>query len=185
MSTPDPYAKLDIYPDRPPRTRAAIVCIDNMALPFFERVLKFVTGSDLSHVAMVLDGVVYEAAPPCVRKMVWSPWVRNIVYKEWAQTKKSIKQGGLKAYLMEPPPGAVEPGQITAMRRYGELMLGAKYSLVVNWLIGTDAVHCSEFGGVMLNRGGVIAIEGKPNRVTPQMVADGLEDLGWKRQPKA
>ena len=36
------------------------------------------TGSKLTHVAIMLDGDVYEATPPCVRKMPFNKYVQHL-----------------------------------------------------------------------------------------------------------
>ncbi len=101
-------------------------------------VLNGLTRLRWTHAAIVLDGSVYEATWPRVRKAPLS----------------AIK----RRHVMIPPAQPLASDQVAAMMRYAEASLGRRYMLR-GWLFPqlygrTRGVYCSEFVARVLIAGG-------------------------------
>lgn len=112
------------------------------------------TGSDITHAAIVLyDGNdepwVYEAVPPCVRK------IRLDEYEKELQTQ-SQKRRDFSWFSMSPrKPYTVK--QLAEMKKYAESQLGRPYMLR-GWWKGYEVrgVFCSQYIGNIIERSGLI-----------------------------
>jgi hypothetical protein len=119
----------------------------------FVRPIQRQTGSHLTHAAVILDGYVYEASPPRVRKVPLNQYLKEMEAK--AQ-KRAMKRRGFKIVLMQPRvPYSL--GDVQAMIAYAESQLGRPYS-IRGWWKGQEVrgVFCSEYAGNVLERGGRI-----------------------------
>jgi hypothetical protein len=105
------------------------------------------TGSDITHAAIVLDGYVYEAVPPCVRKVTLEQYVKEMN----AKAKKSRR--GFTWIIVQPK----EPyttAKVSAMRKYAEAQLGRPYMLR-GWWKGHEVrgIFCSQYVANTLENG--------------------------------
>lgn len=132
----------------PPRPGSCLFT-ENLLPRFLDRLLERVTQSPLAHVAIILPDpsgamVVYEAVPPCVRKVTWRCYIDEILPK-WAAHRWTQRLGGLNTLLWEPREGLLSQEQISGMTKEAESLLGLKYGLFWNYLWETWKIHCSEF----------------------------------------
>jgi hypothetical protein len=112
------------------------------------------TGSDITHAAIVLyDGDdepwVYEAVPPCVRK------IRLSEYEKELQTQGQ-KRRDFSWFSMSPKiPYTVK--QLTEMKKYAESQLGRPYMLR-GWWKGYEVrgIFCSQYVGNTIERSELI-----------------------------
>jgi hypothetical protein len=113
------------------------------------------TGSTLTHVAIVLDGYVYEATWPRVQRTPYTAYIAGLQHKAelpyWRRRNFS--------WVHIPPPKYTSE-QVAAMRAYAVSQLGRPYMLR-GYLFNREVrgLHCSQYVGNMLDRAGVIQSE--------------------------
>ena len=102
------------------------------------------TGSTITHAAIVLNGYVYEAVPPCVHK------VRLDEYKAHMAKKGTH-------YFITVPKKPFSRDQIAAMVKYAESQLGRPYLLRGYWKgMETRGIFCSQLVGNTIETSGLI-----------------------------
>jgi len=113
------------------------------------------TGSTLTHVAIVLDGYVYEATWPCVQRTPYAEYIADLYAKA---AKPYWRRRNFSWFHMPPPAYSYE--QVAAMRAYAVSQLGRPYMLRC-YLLQREVrgLHCSQYVGNMLDRAGVIKSE--------------------------
>jgi hypothetical protein len=174
----DPFRNVFLNFHQPPKN-GSLICIDNLAPRWQERILYRFAKSSLSHVGCVLyvDGepFYFEAYPPVVRRISWQGFV-EVVLAEWCYQSCSIKQGGLLAFALEPP---VELEKVKAekMLDIATEHLEEPYGLLMNYFRGTSDWHCSEYCDAIYSGAGMISNDG--HRCTPTMMHDKLIQVGF------
>jgi hypothetical protein len=111
------------------------------------------TGSRITHAAVILDGYVYEAVPPCVHKVLLADYVERMRIKSRRQPKfKWFVLRPQKTYLM---------CDVAAMKRYAGSQLGRPYS-VRGWWRGCEVlgIFCSQYVANILEKSGIIKSAG-------------------------
>ena len=96
------------------------------------------TGSNLTHAAILLDGYVYEAVPPCVHK---------VLLKDYVKEMQAKKRKDFKWFIMEPNK-PYTPDELTRMRLNLDSQLGRPYMLR-GWWKGHEVrgIFCSQLVG--------------------------------------
>jgi hypothetical protein len=127
--------------------------IPNGSLLFVENgynVVERFTDSSYSHVAIVIDGVVYEANPPNVRTFPVSEWFTNI-------GKANEGVGSPAIVEIVSPNRPYTQDELTAMKTYLDEQVGRRYS-VRGYLRKTpgDGIHCAEMCATALEKAGVV-----------------------------
>lgn len=137
------------------------------ALLFLEnsnRIVEYVTGDDISHVAIVMreNGrpLVYEATPAEVRRVELSQYYDEISQLNYRKREK------VRVWVLSPQ-RVYEQSELDTMKEYLDSQLGRRYS-VKNFVRGRpgDGIHCSELVANTLSRGGVVQLE-KPYSISP------------------
>ncbi len=99
------------------------------------------TGSNITHAAIVLNGYVYEAVPPRVRKVPYADYIKELEAK---RQLPSMQKRGFTWFIMQPkrPYLAIER---LLMFRYAESQLGRLYQLR-GWWKGHEVrgIFCSQ-----------------------------------------
>jgi hypothetical protein len=116
-------------------------------------VVQQVTGSNLSHVAMVIQIAdqpwVYEATPAEVRRVAFARYLQEISLLNQSRGTK------IQVFAMRPQV-ALSTNQIQTIRAYMDVQLGRRYS-VAAYVRGRngDGIHCAELLATALDRAGV------------------------------
>ena len=127
-------------------------------------VVQQVTGSEVSHVAMVVQIAdqpwVYEATPAEVRRVAFAKYLQGI-----AQLNRS-RGTQIQVFAMRPQ-AALSSNQKQSIRAYLDVQLGRRYS-VAAYLRGRkgDGIHCAELLANALNRAGIQDYEQR-HRLSP------------------
>lgn len=126
---------------------------------FLSRPIARHTGSAMSHSAVVLDGYVYEATSPRVRRMPQTEYFRYLQHRQQVRMARWGKK--MRWYVTEPQtPFTV--AEVAAMRVYAESQLGRRYALRGYWSARpVSGIHCSEFAGNMLAASGRYTSRGR------------------------
>ena len=107
-----------------------------------------IAGSAMSHCAVVLDGYVYEAIFPRVRRMPEADYFLWLQHRQHVRLARWGKQ--LRWYVTEPRT-PFTPEEVAAMRAYADSQLGRHYALRGYWSAWpVSGIHCSEFAGNVL-----------------------------------
>jgi len=108
-------------------------------------VIKRTTGSDLSHAAIVLNGYVYEAVPPKVRKVKWAEYAEEMKLKR-----------GVTWFTLTPKRNYSLISNLR-MVKYAESQIGRRYQLR-GWWQGRESrgLFCSQYVANTLEKSGVI-----------------------------
>jgi hypothetical protein len=119
---------------------------------FLSRPIARYTGSAMNHSAVVLDGYVYEAVFPCVRRMPEADYFLWLQYRQQVRLARWGKQ--LRWYVTEPQtPFTCK--EVVAMRTYANSQLGRQYALRGYWSTRpVSGIHCGEFAANMLAASG-------------------------------
>ena len=105
-------------------------------------VVQQVTGSDVSHVAMVVQIAdqpwVYEATPAKVRRVAFAKYLQEI---SWLNQSRGAR---IQVFEMRPAV-ALSTNQIQTIRAYMDVQLGRRYS-VAAYVRGRngEGIHCAE-----------------------------------------
>ena len=95
------------------------------------------SSSTITHAAVVVDGYVYEAVPPRVRKVLYSEYVKEMV-------AKSLDRSDFKWFVLHPnkPYNVLE---VISMKVYLESQIGRPYMLR-GWWKGREVrgIFCSQ-----------------------------------------
>ena len=112
-----------------------------------------VTGSQYTHVAIVLDNNIYEATPPVVRKMSVDNY---FVYLESLKTKPFWQRRSFNYFILKPVKLFTDK-QVSEMRSYAESQLGRPYMLRGYWQNReVRGIMCSQYVGNTLEKSGLI-----------------------------
>jgi hypothetical protein len=108
------------------------------------------TDSSYSHVAIVLDGVVYEANPPDVRTYPLAEWFTNI-------GKANEGSGSPAIVEIVSPNRPYTKDELREMRTYLNEQVGRRYS-VRGYLRKSpgDGIHCAEMCATALEKTGLV-----------------------------
>ncbi len=113
------------------------------------RIIERNTGSDLSHAAIVLNGYVYEAVPPKVRKVKWAEYVEEMArhQRQWRNFE----------WFTVTPKRNYTLIAILKMKRYADSQVGKPYQLR-GWWQGreTRGLFCSQYAANTLEKSGLI-----------------------------
>ena len=131
----------------------------------------FVRSWWMNHVAICLDGQIYEAFPPRVRRV------------EFADFSPKPQNVTVLRNLM------LSSDELDAMLAEAKAWEGTRYNWLANYLFRGPKVHCSEYVARIQMRAGVAYYGGKePSRITPADVRlisrlSGWEEtlLGWRK----
>ena len=122
----------------------------------------FVRSWWMNHVAICLDGAIYEAFPPRVRR-VW--------FQDFCPNPKNV------TILRNPMLSADE---LEMMYFEAEDWVGTRYNWLANYIFRGPKVHCSEYVARIQMRAGVCSYGGKePSRITPGDVRLISRLSGW------
>lgn len=111
----------------------------------FSRAIKKHTGSDYTHVTIILDGYAYQSTWPEVQKMPVKEY-RQYIKKRLKRKKR------LKVWVLTPKKNYSKK-QVGVMREFAESQLGRRYQLRGWWLNReTRGVHCSQFASQVLGK---------------------------------
>jgi hypothetical protein len=102
------------------------------------------TGSNLTHAAIVLNGFVYEAVPPCVHKVLLADYLKEM---------KALKRG---SYFVLTPKTPYTSAQLALMVRHAESQLGRPYVLRGYGKRVTRGIFCSQLVSDILEKSGRI-----------------------------
>ena len=106
------------------------------------------TGSRLTHSAVVLNGMVYEAVPPCVHRVPFADYMEELKVK-------SQKRSDFSFFILSPKKPYTNE-QVLKMVLYGDSQLGRLYMLRGYGKRVTRGVFCSQLVANVLERGGQI-----------------------------
>jgi hypothetical protein len=127
------------------------------------------TDSSYSHVAIVVDGQVYEANPPKVIKYSVEDWFTNI-----GKNNEGIGSPAIVEALLPNTP--YSEAELKAMREYLEKQVGRRYS-VKGYLKkhAGDGIHCAEMCSAALETTGRINFESENCRFSPGTLRETVE----------
>ena len=111
------------------------------------------TGSHLTHAALILDGYVYEAVPPCVHKVPLAKYLKEM--KDKSQIPFQEKRGF--TWIVVQPKVPYTATELLAMRGYAESQLGRPYMMRGYWK-GHEVrgIMCSQYAGNAIGKTGRI-----------------------------
>ena len=125
------------------------------------------TGSDVSHVALVLPGgpapLIYEATPDQVRSSNW-----NAFLEEVGELNAGRRAGRRIDVSVMTPLRPLSEGELDAARSFAADQLGRRYS-VRGFVRGSPGagLHCAEFAAIALQRTGRCYFQ-EPHKLSPQ-----------------
>ena len=168
------------YSVKNPPPEGSVLFTQNGLPRFLDRMLEWVTGSQLSHTMIFLrcKGVpfIYEAYPPKVHKISWRHFVGTTI-PERESRFWTRRLGGLQQ-LWWVPREPFASYVLKAMRAKAEEGLGVKYSMVWNWWReDCPKLHCSEYGAGIFEAGNVLESAGgreTPGSFYAKLLASGL-----------
>lgn len=135
------------------------------------RPIKRQTGSTITHAAILLNGYIYEAVPPRVRKMPLNQYIEKMKVKK---QKPGMQRRGFTWFIMQPkvPYTLIE---IQSMTRYAESQIGRPYSLRGWNKRETRGVFCSQLASNILEKGN--RIKSDRFRESPGSLHKKLKDI--------
>lgn len=171
-----------------------IILLWYMPYPLPDRLIYRVTDSHLGHVAIVLPDkedesglLVYEATPPRARKMPVDQYV--VQMNVWAGKRRRWRErkgNELRVELLRSDL-APQPHTLANEILEAEEWLGTMYSMVWNWLLSTNAIHCSELVARCISASGLVDSRDSVfwgcefSRVTPIQIRETMmKELGWR-----
>jgi len=111
------------------------------------------TNSLLTHVAIILDNLVYEATPPRVRRMPLQDY-----YQHLSQLSDSafFRRRDFSWFTLQPK-NAFNSSQLAAMKAYAVSQLGRPYRLR-SWFTEAESrgIFCSQYIGNIIAKSGLI-----------------------------
>ncbi len=110
------------------------------------------TDSHLTHAAIILDGYVYEAVPPCVRKAPLADYIQEMKAKS---QKRSMQKRGFTWFIIHPIT-PYTPDEVQAMIKHAESQLGRPYMLRGWNKKLVRGIFCSQLVSDILGQGGQI-----------------------------
>lgn len=119
------------------------------------------TGSLLTHVAIILDGIVYEATPPAVHKLRLLDYNKHL---DKLAASRFIQRRGFSWFIRQPRL-EYSGTELAAMRKYAESQMGRPYRLRGWWSDDASGIFCSQYIGNMLEKTGLI--KSLDNRESP------------------
>jgi len=126
-----------------------VITIEN---GFLSRPIARHTGSAMNHCAVVLDGYVYEAILPRVRRM---PEADYFLWLQHRQHVRLARWGKPLRWYVTEPQTPFTPAEVAVMRAYADSQLGRHYALRGYWSARpVSGIHCSEFAGNVLAASG-------------------------------
>jgi hypothetical protein len=129
------------------------------------------TGSHITHAAVILNGYVYEAVPPCVRKIPLADYIKEMEAKK---LKPAMQRRGFTYFIMQPKTPYTQT-EIAAMVKHAESQLGRPYMLR-GWWKGHEVrgIFCSNL---------IADIVATSRRITSAGVHESPGSLYAKLQP--
>lgn len=120
---------------------------------------------NLNHVAITLDGFVYEATWPKVKQTPLREWIVNYDYER-----------GRHSFFIMVPKKSLSQNQLDKMRNYANSELGRKYEARGLWQDReTKGTFCSKYVSEILEQGNII--KSIRHRETPQSLYLEIGDL--------
>jgi len=110
------------------------------------------TGSLLTHVAIILDNIVYEATPPRVHKLQFTDYEEHL---DKLAASRFIQRRDFSWFIRQPRL-AYSAADTAVMRKYAESQMGRPYRLRGWWSDDTSGIFCSQYIGNMLEKTGLI-----------------------------
>lgn len=127
------------------------------------------TEGEISHVAIVLEDqgetIVYEATPPCVRKVGWNAYLVELARLNEGRDEPMVP-------LLASPKRPWTVSELEVMRAMGEVHVGQPYSIKGHVRDReAEGIHCAELATILLQ-----STDRFPNepayRMTPQALHD-------------
>jgi hypothetical protein len=110
------------------------------------------TGSLLTHVAIIMDGIVYEATPPRVHKLRLLDYDKHL---DKLAASRFIQRRGFSWFILQPRLDYTA-SDLAAMHVYAESQMGRPYRLRGWWSDDTSGIFCSQYIGNMIEKTGLI-----------------------------
>lgn len=110
------------------------------------------TGSTLTHVAIILDNIVYEAAPPRVHKLQFSAYEKHL---DKLAASQFIQRRNFSWFVLQPRL-EYSVTELANMKAYAESQLGRPYRLRGWWSDDIRGIFCSQYVGNIVERSGLI-----------------------------
>jgi len=148
------YFSLPAAPPTPMTDVQAVRCKDGSAIfwqdGFLLNPILKNTGSHLTHAALVLDGYVYEAVPPCVHKVPIKQYLKDM------ETRKNSSKRDFNYFVIQPKK-PYTPSEVLLMYGYAKSQLGRPYMLRGFWK-GREVrgIFCSQYVGNAIEKTGRI-----------------------------
>lgn len=153
----------------------------NLPYPLASCLIAMVSGAHCDHCAVVLkDNTVYDAYPPCVRKMDQDSYQDQI--SEWASDRthwRTLHNRFLRCDVWRS--NDLTQDQLEAFQSEAERLIGVKYGMARNYLVKRNAIHCSEFAARLIESAGIAKFDKRLNRVTPIEIQEVLLRAGWTK----
>ena len=157
----------------------------HMPYPMATKILAWVGSDGWDHCATVLrddetgELMVYEAYPPQCRKVPLEEYIEEMI--EWKAKRHRWRKRTGKKFACEvyTPPGEI-PTEV--MWNEAESWLGTQYGMIVNWIFGTAAIHCSELQRRILEQDENLAgswEDEDPSKTEPIENRVVLQQNGW------
>lgn len=125
-----------------------------------DRIATKLSGGDMVHSAIVLDGYVYEAVVPRVKRTIWADWT-------WHKPNHVI-------WAMYPSTPYTKE-EVARMKRFADSELGRRYMARGLWQDReTQGTFCSKYASEVLEQSG--RIKSEHHRETPQTLYVKLFD---------
>lgn len=140
----------------------SVICLEHS-----KAIVEKVTESEITHVAIVFDDIVYEATPPNVRKTSWEAY-----YLELLKEKK--KKPNLQVWIATPKI-KYNKDQIDKMTAFADSQIGVIYS-IKGYTKGIESgLHCAQFVTQILSQSGRFWSR-DAGRVTPKTLWLSIEN---------
>lgn len=133
-----------------------------------QNLVECYTKSSYSHVAIVIDGQVYQAEPPRIRKEPVLDWFTNIA-------KYNEGSGSPALVVVMAPDKPYSKEEIAKMREFLESQVGRRYS-IRGYLrkVPGDGIHCAEMCSGALEASGRFDFSEENFKYSPGHVHDLL-----------
>jgi hypothetical protein len=110
------------------------------------------TNSLLTHVAIILGGAVYEAAPPCVHSLKFGDYEKHL---DKLAASRFIQRRGFSWFILQPRL-EYTASELAAMRTYAISQLGRPYRLRGWWSDDVRGIFCSQYVGNIIEKTSLI-----------------------------
>lgn len=136
------------------------------------------SGQYCDHCAIEIDNTVYESTAPVARKMSLGNYYEEMV--KWSQKHQSYRYVSGQKLFVETFPVKVDNQAREDIIKEAERWMGTPYSMLVNFLLKKETIHCSEFCGRIMEVANLVKWPIEYSRIKPLDVRDRLVQLGSK-----